>query len=57
MSDFGRLSQLVKGSPHAVDDGRWPHRFLYARGRTIAAGTSEIQRSILAERVLGLPRR
>jgi alkylation response protein AidB-like acyl-CoA dehydrogenase len=53
----GPYCQLVKGSPHAVDDGRWPHLFLYARGRTIAAGTSEIQRSILAERVLGLPRR
>jgi alkylation response protein AidB-like acyl-CoA dehydrogenase len=32
------------------------HRYLYSRGRTIAAGSSEIQRSIIAERILQLPK-
>lgn len=52
----GPYGQLVKGSPHTLDDGAWPHLMLYSRGRTIAAGSSEIQRNIIAERVLGLPR-
>ncbi len=53
---LGPHSQLVRQSKHAVDDGRWPHLLLYSKGRTIAAGTSEVQRNIIAERVLGLPR-
>ncbi len=53
---LGPFGALLQGSPHAVEDGRWPHLMLYSRGRTIAAGSSEIQRNIIAERVLGLPR-
>ncbi|HSP99960.1 MAG TPA: acyl-CoA dehydrogenase family protein [Candidatus Dormibacteraeota bacterium] len=53
---LGPFGHLMHGSAHAVDGGRWPHLMLYSRGRTIAAGSSEIQRNIIAERVLGLPR-
>ncbi len=56
LETLGPYAQLVKHSPHAIDDGHWAHLFLYSRGRTIAAGSSEIQRNIIAERVLGLPR-
>ena len=38
------------------DDGIWEYSYLRARGNTIEAGTSEIQRNIVAERVLGLPK-
>jgi alkylation response protein AidB-like acyl-CoA dehydrogenase len=42
--------------PDALLAGPATDRFLYAPGMRIAGGTSEIQRNIIAERVLGLPR-
>ena len=47
---------LAKGSPFAVDQARWSYRMLSARGGTIAAGTNEILRGVIGERVLGLPK-
>lgn len=47
---------LVEGDPNALEGGRWQDEWLYARAYTIAGGSSEIMRNLIAERGLGLPR-
>jgi alkylation response protein AidB-like acyl-CoA dehydrogenase len=51
MEVLGPYAQLSN-----FDDGRWVYNYLRSRGNTIEAGTSEVQRNIIAQRVLGLPR-
>jgi alkylation response protein AidB-like acyl-CoA dehydrogenase len=51
-----RLTKLAMEILGGEDDGYWRHQQLRSRGNTIEAGTSEILRNIVAERVLGLPR-
>ncbi|ETX05179.1 acyl-CoA dehydrogenase [Candidatus Entotheonella palauensis] len=55
MSLQGPYSQLMRESKYAVD-GDWQYNFLRSRAGTIYSGTSEIQKNIIGERVLGLPK-
>ena len=50
----GAAGSLYMADPNAPQNGRWPLAYLNSFGMTIAAGTSEVQRNILGERVLGL---
>jgi len=52
----GEDGVLVGGDPRVHDGGRWQDEWLYARAYTIAGGSSEIMRNLIAERGLGLPR-
>jgi len=51
-----RLAIDVLGPMAVVDPGEWQRSWLYYQAASIFAGTNEIQRNIIGERVLGLPR-
>lgn len=58
--DLGELAMAIKGKSAMVLDNaefdEWQRLFLFSRADTIYGGSNEVQRNIIAERVLGLPR-
>ncbi|MHB1582847.1 MAG: acyl-CoA dehydrogenase family protein [Acidimicrobiales bacterium] len=56
MDVVGDAAPLWKGAAHNPGDGQWQRSWLYYQASSIWAGTNEIQRNIIGERVLGLPR-
>jgi alkylation response protein AidB-like acyl-CoA dehydrogenase len=54
MEVLGAPSMVARGAPY--DLGDWQRLYLFSRADTIYGGSDEIQRTIIADRVLGLPR-
>jgi len=58
--DLGGLAGQLRGfGPHGTKESDvlgWSHGFLYSQALTIGGGTKAVQRNIIAERILGLPR-
>jgi len=56
MAVLGPSAPLWRDAVDNPGDGRWQRSWLYYQSSSIFAGTNEIQRNIIGERVLGLPR-
>lgn len=57
MSILAARAELLPHASAAGNVGQWLHGFLFAQSGPIYAGTNEIQRNIIAERMLGMPRK
>ena len=57
MTLTGAQGGYYVGDDNAVDNGLWARGYLNAFSATIGGGTSQIQRNIIAEHVLGLPKK
>jgi len=53
---MGSYGVLARDSAHVVDRGLWPYEFMFTLGLIIGGGTSQIQKNIISERGLGMPR-
>ena len=65
MEILGPYGQLTEGAPEELrleidtavgEQGTWAYAFLWSRAGTIYAGSSEIQKNVIGERILGLPK-
>ena len=54
---LGPAGVLAKGGPDAVDGGHWAHQYPWQRFTSIGAGATEVQKNIIADRAIELPKR
>ena len=53
---MGEIGTLYEDSPHLRDNGAWQMSYMYFLGLIIGGGTSQIQKNIISERGLGMPK-
>jgi|TARA_B110000438_G_scaffold295613_1_gene338883 alkylation response protein AidB-like acyl-CoA dehydrogenase len=53
---MGEIGTLYEDSPHLRDQGAWQMSYMYFLGLIIGGGTSQIQKNIISERGLGMPK-
>ncbi len=53
---LGELGMLYSGSPHLRNNGNWQSSYMFDLGLIIGGGTAQIQKNIISERGLGMPR-
>lgn len=53
---LGPAGMMARGAPDAVDGGKWNRLHVYQRFTSIGAGTTEVQKNIIADRAIKLPR-
>jgi alkylation response protein AidB-like acyl-CoA dehydrogenase len=54
---LGPSALLARGGPDAVDKGAWTRLYSYQRYTSIGAGTTQVQKNIIADRAIQLPRK
>jgi alkylation response protein AidB-like acyl-CoA dehydrogenase len=53
---MGSYAPLNRGAAYVIDNGTWPYEFMLTLGLVIGGGTSQIQKNIISERGLGMPK-
>ena len=53
----GPPAMLAKGGPDAVDGGAWNRLYVFQRYTSIGAGTTEVQKNIIADRAIRMPKK